>query len=179
MRKLLILVVLALEVALCGCGNSTPATVPTTSASGNWEARLIGGLGDASLLDFVTTFSVASGGGTLNISSLAFFNNGACFSSGVTANGSAVLTTSSSDQVTGTMTLTIAGGSGNTLTLTANPPSGGVSGTSNGTSTSGGTLSNGVVWGTWTLSSSDPNCNATSGGTTFVMCQGNTTCTVP
>jgi hypothetical protein len=176
MKKLAILLVLALEMALCGCGNSTPNNTPSTSASGNWEAQLSGSQGfDPNLLNFITGFSVGSGGGALDVTSVSFFNSSPCFASSASGNGSATLTTSSSGQVTGTMNLTINSGSGgNSLALT-----GQVSGTSNGTSN--GTLSNGVFWGTWTLTSSDTKCTGgiTNPAGTFTMCQGAATCTHP
>jgi hypothetical protein len=62
---------------------------------------------------------------------------------------------------------------GNVLTLTGN-----LTGTSNGTTGTTGTLSNGVVEGTWALTGGqgDPSC---TGGGSFLMCQGAATCTVP
>jgi hypothetical protein len=62
---------------------------------------------------------------------------------------------------------------GNVLTLT-----GDLTGTSNGTTSTTGTLSNGVVVGTWTLTggAGDPSC---TGNGDFLMCQGNNTCTAP
>src|SRR5215469_4558035 len=99
MKKLAILLVMALEVALCGCGNSTPNTTPSTSASGNWEAQLAGSQAfDPNLLNFITGFSVGSGGGALDVTSISFFNSSSCFSSGASGNGSASLSTSSSGQ---------------------------------------------------------------------------------
>jgi len=77
--------------------------------------------------------------------------------------------------VTGTLTLTVQSitPAGNTLTLNGN-----VTGTSNGTIGTTGTLSNGVVAGTWSLTggAGDPSC---TGGGNFLMCQGAATCTVP
>jgi hypothetical protein len=63
---------------------------------------------------------------------------------------------------------------GTTLVLT-----GELTGSSNGTPTSTGSLSDGVVVGKWTLDSgtSASNCNASSGS--FVICQGTATCTIP
>jgi predicted transcriptional regulator len=59
---------------------------------------------------------------------------------------------------------------GNTLTMSGN-----VTGTSNGTPTTTGILSNGVVVGTWTLSggAGDSSC---AGSGNFIMCQGTSTC---
>jgi hypothetical protein len=178
MKKLAILLAVALELAFSGCGNSTPtSTITTTANTAAWEAQLTGGTGQASLLNFVVSFSVNTTG-PLDVTGFAFFNQGACFSTITntqTVSGTTTLTTTSTDTVTGPFTLTIKSNTNsNTLAL-----SGTVSGTSSGTTTTTGILSNGVVIGTWTLSSSDPSCSG--GGTpkgNFVMCQGTTSCSV-
>ena len=177
MKKLALLTLLALELAVCGCGNSTPSTTTSTTTSGNWEAQLTGGTGEASQLNFVTAFSVTNSGPLGNIS-VGFINAGKCFATGLNAEtetGSATLTTNSTNQVTGTLTLTIQSitPAGNTLALTGN-----LTGTSNGTTGTTGTLSNGVVAGIWQLTGGqgDPSCTGTGN---FIMCQGAATCTVP
>jgi len=74
MTRLAMLVLLALEFAVCGCANNTPSTVTNTSTSGNWEAQLINPSGgQASLLNFVVAFNVTNTG-PLNITGFAFFN---------------------------------------------------------------------------------------------------------
>jgi len=178
--KIVIFALLALELAVSGCGTSTPTNTTTTSTSGNWEALLSGGIGDASQLNFVTAFTVTNtnGGGNqpLDITGFGFINVGACFVSGETENGSANLTTGSTDQITGTMSYTVKSESpsGNTLTLTGTN----VYGTYTGTTTTTGNLSNGVVTGTWTLTggAGDSSC---AGSGQFIMCQNASTCTVP
>jgi len=183
MKKLAILALLALELAVGGCSNNFPKNSTTTTASGNWEALLSGGTGDASQLNFVTTFTVTNtvGGSNepLTITGFSFFNAGACFDNFVGAStwaGSATLNTSGTNQVTGTLDFTVVSVKppGNTLSLTGN-----LTGTSNGTPTTTGTLSNGVVSGTWTLTGGqgDPSCSVPQG--TFIMCQGTNTCTAP
>ena len=97
MKKLAFLMLLALAFAVSSCGTS-PNTNPTTStsATGFWEAQLIGGTGEASKLGFVTAFNVINVG-PLNITSFSFFNAGACFANGVkgsTEAGTASFTTS-------------------------------------------------------------------------------------
>jgi hypothetical protein len=184
--KKLALLVLALELVVCGCGSNTPSTITTTSASGNWEAQLTGGLDQASRLNFVTSFTVTPNtAGTaepLDITGFGFINDGACFAtdqngiSTETESGQATITTNTgTDQVTGTLTMTVNSvtPSGNTLSLTGN-----LTGTSNGTTLTNGTLSNGVVQGTWTLTggAGDSSC---AGSGTFLMCQGAATCTPP
>jgi len=187
MKKLAILMLLALEIAVCSCGTSSPSTTVTTSTTGNWEAQLTGGTGAASQLNFVTafTFTVNSGASVpLDITGFSFINAGACFANGVngsTETGSATVTVSSTNQVTGGMTYTVTSQTtaGTVLTLTS---ANGLTGTSNGTTGTTGTLTNGVVVGTWSLSSSDTNCIGTNTSPvmgTFLMCQGAATCTVP
>ena len=179
MKKLAILLGLALELAVCGCGNNTPRTVTNTSTSGNWEAQMISQAGgQASLLNFVVAFNVTNSG-PLDITGFGFFNQGSCFTNGVngtTETGNASFSTSSSNQVTGTLTLTIKSATNDTVLTLGAPNPGTLTGTSNGTTTTTGTLSNGIVVGTWSLSGSDPKCN---GGGDFIMCQGKATCVAP
>jgi hypothetical protein len=197
MKKFVILATLALELAVCGCGRSTPLNTVTTTTNGNWEAQLIGGTGPSSQLNFVTSFQVTTFSGqasqpldftnTSTSSGVGFFNASPCFSAGknaVNESGNATLNTDSAGQVTGSLNMTITNAYNSnvlTLTTTGTPP-GGVSGTSTGTIDTTGTLANGVVWGTWMLTSPDPHCILPNGGTvsgTFLMCQGTTTCTIP
>jgi hypothetical protein len=182
MKKLAILMVLALEMAVAGCGTTTQNTTTNTSTTGNWEAELIGGTGEASKLNFTTAFNVENSGPLSDIT-VAFINQNACFTLPVngpntTESGTAAFTTNTAtNQVTGTLTLTISSSmSVNQLILTSYPN--GLTGTSNGTTTTTGTLSNGVVVGTWQLTggSGDPTCAGTG---TFLMCQGTNTCTAP
>jgi hypothetical protein len=182
MKKVAILTLLALGATLGGCGTGTPSTTVTTETSGNWEAELIGGVGEASELNFVTAFSVTNtNGGTpqpLTITGFSFINAGGCFVSSEAETGTAALTTNTSNQVSGSMTYTVTSGTpaGNVLTLSTGA-SGGVSGTASGAPGSTGTLTNGVIWGTWTLTG---NSGATcTGSGTFIMCQGTATCAIP
>jgi hypothetical protein len=151
MKRLGILAALALELMVLGCGGPPPNQNVITTASGTWEGTLTGGLGDASALNFVTTFSV-NGDGSLSITGFTFITNGPCFVA-ETASGSADLTTGSTTVVTGTVDLTVQSQSptGNTLTL---------SGMENGT----------TITGTWTLSAST-NCSGvgTAPGGNFTM----------
>jgi hypothetical protein len=177
MKKLAILMVLALELAVGGCGTTPPSTVTNTQTIGNWEAQLIGGTGAASQLNFVTSFNVTNGGPLGDII-VGFYNDGACFSTGDNTSsdsGTASFTTNTqTDQVTGALTLIVNSvPPGNVLTLSSYPN--GLTGTSSGTSTTTGTLSNGLVVGTWTLTGS-PSCTggpASLSGPqlTFSMCQ--------
>lgn len=171
MKKLAVLILMILGVIALGCGRSNTPPATTTSTNGQWEAQMIGGQGDASLLTFVTQFAVTNtnGGSTepLSITGFAFINLQSCFVT-QTANGSASLTTSTTNQVTGTMNYTVQSISpaGNTLTLTGTS----VTGTANN-----GSLTNGIVTGTWALTggAGDPSC---TGGGNFTMCQNKASC---
>lgn len=180
MKRLAILIGLALELVVCGCANNAPSTITNTTTNGNWEAQLIDGTGQASLLNFVVTFSVTNSG-PLDITGFAFFNQGSCFTTGLnqqTESGSASFTTNiNTGQVTGTLNLTIKSNTSDSV-LTLTSYANGLTGTSNGTQTTTGTLSHGVVVGTWTLTSpSNPACNTPQGASpTFIMCQGAATC---
>jgi len=188
MKKVAFLILLALAVAVSSCGTGKPSTTVTTKTSGNWEARLLGGTGAASQLNFVTQFSVTTQNGgssqAIDTTGFGFINATACFlpSTNQSYSGQATLNTNSSNQVSGSMTYTVTSGTpaGDVLTLTTGS-NGGVSGTASGAPGTTGTLSNGVIWGTWTLQSSNPNCPnvTTSQNAPFVMCQGNVTCTIP
>lgn len=169
MKKLAFLTLLALAFAISSCGNSTPTNVTNTTTSGNWAAQLTGGTSNASLLNFVTQFSVENVG-PLDITGFGFLNSGACFASGKdneNLSGSASFTTASTGQVTGTLSFTVNSitPSGNALAMTGN-----LTGNSNGTTTTTGILTNGVVQGTWTLTggAGDPSC---VGSGNFLMCQ--------
>jgi hypothetical protein len=184
MEKLAFLTLLAVAVVISSCGSNQIQPTPTSSASGNWEAQLTGGIPPATGLSFLMNFNVSTTNGngpqTLNIGNnlVYFINTNSCFSDGAgAASGTATLTNSTNTaQITGTMTLTITGHtpSGNTaLTLMATPPSGGVLGNASGD----GIMTNGAVSGTWTMTGSN-GCSTTNTSTppTFIMCQNATTC---
>ena len=186
MKTVAILLVVGLGCVLWGCGNNVPPTVTNTTTSGNWEAQLIDPSGGAGTqLNFVVAFNVTNNG-PLDITGFAFFNQGPCFTTGLTTStqsGNASFTTNTATgQVTGNLNLTITSTTNaSVLTLTSNPS--GLTGISNGTLTTTGTLSNGVVVGTWALTNStDSGCNSppsgSSGNTgyTFIMCQNASTC---
>jgi hypothetical protein len=182
MKKLAFLLGLALELAVCGCGTHTIANkTPSTTTSGSWEANLTGGTDQASLLNFVTTFSLNNNNtitsGPLTITGFSFLNAGKCFANGVdatTQSGNATLVTNTADQVTGSLSFKVLSitPSGNTLTMSGN-----LTGTSNGTITTAGTLSNGVVVGTWSLTGGGGDASCGQQGGSFIMCQGTNTCT--
>ncbi len=182
MKKLAFLILLAAELAVCGCSGGTPSTTVTTIASGTWEAELTGGTGPVSGLSFVTSFDVTDVSGyneILNITGFGFINAQNCFTTGLDTDSVAGLasfnTNTGTDQVTGTMTYSVQSALGNSLAL-----SGTLNGISTGTNTVTGNLTNGVVWGTWTLKG-NPECTGGPASVTgnFIMCQGTSTCTIP
>jgi hypothetical protein len=154
MKEVAILLLAALM--LNGCGSSTPTA--QSAAGGIWSASLSGGTGSASGFSFITQFTVDSSG-TLSFSSFEFINQGNCFPlNGGAISGTMGLTENmATDEVTGSMTLTVAG-NGNTLTLSSPD---GVNGTLTGT-----TLSNGTVTGTWTVTG---GTGCTGSGGSFTM----------
>lgn len=182
MNKLAVVVLLALGLGVLACGTS-PSTSNnvTTTTNGNWEAQLTGGSQQTALMDFVVTFSVTytTGGSNepLDVTAFSIINSGSCFDVGKdveSVSGTATLNTATSGEVTGQFTMTIDSADGsNELALTGN-----LTGTSNGTITNEGTLSNGVVAGTWSLTKQSGACIGNPSGQ-FVMCQGASTCTVP
>jgi hypothetical protein len=188
MKKFALLAIPALLLVIPACSGGAPPNTITTTSSGEWEAQLLGGTGPTSQMSFVTAFTVTNFTGEtaqgLDITSFGFFNSGPCFATGLTAQsetGSATINTSTTGQVTGSMTYIVTSNTnpGTVLTLTAASPNGGVSGTSNGTTTTNGTLTDGVIWGTWNLATSDSTCASGASSGTFIMCQGTASCTIP
>jgi len=185
MKTVAVLLVVGLGCVVWGCGNNVPRTVTNTTTTGNWEALLIDPTGGpGTQLNFVVSFNVTNNG-PLDITGFAFFNQGPCFTTGLTTStqsGNASFTTNTATgQVIGNLNLTITSTTNSSvLTLTSNPN--GLTGTSSGTLTTTGVLSNGVVVGTWTLkNSTDSGCNSPAQGTngtgfTFIMCQDASTC---
>jgi hypothetical protein len=180
MKKLALVIALAVELAVCGCGTSSPPNRATTTTNGNWEAIMTGGTGQGSLLNFVTAFALTTLNGIgqpLDVTGFGFINAGKCFTNGTyqeNVAGSATLNAASSGAVTGTLTMTISSVNpkGNVLTLNGTS----LTGTSNNTNPGQvGTLSNGVVVGNWTLT----GATGCTGSGTFLMCQGTNTCTPP
>src|ERR1700689_1381407 len=187
MKKLAFLALLALSLAVYGCGSRTlDTTLTNTTANGNWEAHVNGGLGEASQLNFITSFTVTDNGhGNLNLSlditGFNFFNQGTCFANTLDASDPTGLTSFSTitgtDQVVGEMTYPVRSNTqtGSVLVLTSY--TNGFTGISTATQNQTGPLSDGVFVGTWNLTNSNnPACN---GNGTFIMCQAAATCTAP
>jgi hypothetical protein len=184
MRQLAILVLVALGVGVLGCGHTILPPTIRTSTSGLWEAQLTGGKGPVTSLGFIVGFNVLNtNGGTteaLTITNFSFYNGQAqaCIGA-VDVIGSADLTTTSENQVTGSMSLTITSHlpAGNTLLLSTNNANNQQVGSVYG-SANNGALTNGIVTGDWTLTSTDTNSDCQGNGT-FLMCQGTDTCSAP
>ena len=152
MRNLAILGLLALELMLIGCGSSTSSTVKT--ANGTWESALIGSDAGVGVFNFITQFSVGTGG-TLSVSYLSFLTTGPCFPiSGDTASGSFDVTASGTTPAAN-FQFTVQSGS-NTLAMT---------GTATGTTDSSGNITWSKITGTWTLTGGT-DC---AGSGTFTM----------
>jgi hypothetical protein len=188
MKKLAFLALLGLSLAVYGCGSRNLDTTRTnTTASGEWEAHVDGGLGSASELNFVTAFSVTdNGSGTnlsLEITSFSFINAGKCFPNGIDTSSQKGNTTFSTitgtDQVVGQMSYTVGSNVPPGSLLTLSSYTNGFTGISTATQNQTGTLSNGVVVGTWTLTNNDSSNTDCTGNGTFIMCQAAATCTAP
>jgi len=158
-------VFLLLALMLNGCSSSPSVQA---AASGGWQAELLGGIGPASGLSFITQFSVG-GNGALSVSNFQFLTqiDGGCFPVTVTTTptGTLDVTYNAADQVTGTFSFTVVSG-GNTLTLTSTS----VTGTFNANTNT--PLTDGSVIGNWTMTGG-AGCNDVSG--TFTMTQTGTT----
>lgn len=159
MKKFAVLILLACELAVSGCGSSTATSTSNAQSvtSGLWGAVLSGGSGDASgaVLGFIINFTVNSNG-TLNITEFSFntnpntTTNPGCFLSEAES-GTSSLTTTTGNEIEGSITFVVTSSTpaGNTLTL------------------SGNELGNSIT-GTWTLvgGTGPPDCNASG---TFTM----------
>jgi hypothetical protein len=186
MSKLAILALIVVAAIVSSCGTSTYQRPIQASTSGNWEALLVGGTGEAAKLNFVVGFNVINTNGyaqqRLTVTNFNFLNNNTCFVSGQAVSGYTDLSTDNNGNVTGpppskkipAITLTITSGvpKGNTLTL-------------NTTAFSGlnvnGNLTKGAAIGQWKLTGNS-GCNVNADGNdvnaTFTFCQNAITCTV-
>jgi hypothetical protein len=152
---------LLVALLLQGCSSNT--TPVQTSAGGTWQAKMLGGNGEASGFSFITQFTV-QGDGALSITSFQFLthDNSSCFPvTGGTVTGTMSLTVNSNDTVTGTLLFTVLSGE-NTLTL-----NGVVTGTAVNNVT---TLSGASITGNWTLAGDGTNGCGAAGGS-FTMTQ--------
>ncbi|MBZ5680629.1 MAG: hypothetical protein LAO24_11025 [Acidobacteriia bacterium] len=152
MRNLAILVLLAMELAVIGCGGSTTSTVK--AADGTWESALAGSNAGVGVFNFITSFSVG-GSGSLSVSYLSFLTTGPCFPiSGNTASGTFNVTATGTTP-TADFQFTVQSGN-SALAMT---------GTATGTTDSSGNVTWSTITGTWTLTG-DTGC---TGSGTFTM----------
>ena len=130
MKQCGIAMLLTLGLLLSACGNSNSST--SGNVNGNWSTTLTNLDGTAA---FTFTMTLSQGSGTsVTVSNFSLTTEDACFGTVGTESASFVLTENTNGVATGTYQMEIQSGqpSGNTLTL-------------------GGTLSNGAITGTWTL----------------------------
>ena len=115
MKQFAIAILLAVGLALVGCGSNdtNPANV-----NGTWNATLLSN-GNQTSFAFGTSLSV-NGDGSLTISKFTFNSDSPCFVSGETESGSFTLSGNFNGQVHGSFGMTVQSGSpaGNTLSLT-------------------------------------------------------------
>jgi hypothetical protein len=138
MRSFGIALLMAFGLFSFGCGgyNSNPGS---GNINGNWTATL-SDTGSSPVFTFTTSFH--QGGGTdVTVTNFTFTTSSPCFVSGGTETASFALSGNFSGNVTGSFALNIQSEnpSGNTLTLQ-------------------GTVKNGVITGTWTLSGTTSGC---------------------
>jgi hypothetical protein len=140
MRRLGIVLLVAFGLFLTGCGGdgSGPGS-GNGNINGNWTATL-NDTGSSPVFTFTTSFH--QGGGTdVSVTNFTFTTSSPCFVSGGTETASFTLSGNFSGSVTGSFALNIQSEtpSGNTLTLQ-------------------GTVRNGVITGTWSLSGVTSGC---------------------
>ena len=128
MKNLAATILLVTTLALGGCGSNSQTM---GSINGNWAATLTSSGPDMFVF---TTLLTVNADGSLGSSTFTFkANNTTCFPSTTTETGSFTLTGTFNGHVMGGFQYTITGAEGNILSLN-------------------GTVSNGQITGTWTLS---------------------------
>jgi hypothetical protein len=140
MKKLALALLVAVVLALVGCGNDSKHG----NINGNWTAVLTD-------TDFsFATSLVVNSDGTLSVSNFSFSTSGPCFVSGETESGSFAFTGDLNGNVMGHFDFKVVSGSpsGNTLTLT-------------------GTVDGNTIAGSWSLSGGNPT--GCQGSGTFTM----------
>jgi hypothetical protein len=143
MKRFGIIATMVFALIMGGCGmNGSNGNI-----NGNWTATLTGTQGSPTF-DFTTSFTQSSGS-ELNIVNFSFTTSGGCFESQQTSEtGSFSLTGNFNGNVSGSFAMTIRSTNGTDDVLTLQ-----------------GTVSNGKITGTWTLSGS-ASC---TGNGTFIM----------
>ncbi len=99
MYKSMGIMLLALGLAMPGCGSSSSST----NINGNWSASLTNSPTGPTIYAFTTTFTETSGGG-VSVTNFTFnSSNGSCFAGSTTESGSFTL---SGNTITGTWSAT-------------------------------------------------------------------------
>jgi hypothetical protein len=164
MKQLVFLALLAIAAMLSSCGSNPTQKLPT---SANWQAQLTGGTGPAAALNFGIKFNLSVNKAStqlIEISEFSFTEANPCFSEVTTAVGSSNLTNNlNTNQIKGSIVLTVTSETGNVLTLSAVPPTGGLIATSDN-----GVITNGAASGVWTLTPSSQSACSASGSFTML-----------
>jgi hypothetical protein len=144
MKQFAVIVLLAVGLALVGCGSNNNNNA--ADVNGTWNATLLSN-GNTTNFDFGTTFTV-QGDGSLNVTHFNFATDSSCFVSDETENGSFTLSGDFNGNVKGQFGMTVLSGSpsGNTLALT-------------------GTVNGNTISGNWTLTGG----SGCTGNGTFTM----------
>ena len=158
MKKLAVLLLLALELTLTGCGSST-ASSSVKAANGTWESSLIGTDAGIDVFKVITTFSVGATG-ALSVSYFGFLTTGPCFPlTGETPSGTFTVTSATTTSTSANVQFTVPS-SGNSL---ANSLA--MTGTATGTTDTSGNTTWSTITGTWTLTGG----SGCTGSGTFTM----------
>lgn len=153
MKKLALVVLLAIEVALAGCGSGPTSTVK--AADGTWQSALIGTDAGVGVFNFLTKFSVGANS-ALSVSYFSFLNTGPCFPlTGETAGGIFTVTSATTTSTSANFQFTVHSG-GASLAMT---------GTAAGTTDSSANTTWSTITGTWTLTGG----SGCAGSGTFTM----------
>ncbi|MGA8764543.1 MAG: hypothetical protein WB562_16870 [Candidatus Sulfotelmatobacter sp.] len=144
MKKLVGAMLVVLTMMLAGCGSNSHAT---GNINGNWAATL--NSSGTETFAFTTLLTVNAGGSLGSTNFILTLNNSSCGFPATTESGSFMFMGNFSGQVSGAFqyTITSTGAEVNTLSLN-------------------GTVNNGQITGTWTLSGAGSGC---SGNGTFSM----------
>lgn len=147
MKKVGVVLLLLIGLALSGCGTSGNSDV----ISGNWTAALTNSANGTTNLSFTVSLTDMGNGG-LSVTNLSFNTATPCFGSSTTATGGFTLTGTTNGVTTGGFQMSVQSGpagSGNNNMLTLQ-----------------GTISNNTISGNWNLSGVTGGC---SGSGTFTM----------
>jgi hypothetical protein len=153
MKKLALLVLLAIELTLTGCGSSPTSTAK--AADGTWESALIGTDAGVGVFNFLTKFSVGANN-ALSVSYFSFLTTGPCFPlTGETTSGTFTVTSATTTSTSANFQFTVKSGASSLA----------VTGTAAGTTDSSSNTTWSTITGTWTLTGG----SGCTGSGTFTM----------